>query len=349
MSSEYIVIVVILIIVCLFIQKTNEPLSNVPSPQNIYAHFKNMGITPSDNDTLISEIIFLNPTSNGSWDTALNIAEVMIYDVNKQKIALDCSPEDPKQNISGTIANYNDINETNIPYGKCNYITDNNLYSFHHSLPDKGSYVSLKLKNPTPLGNIVYIYVRNRFDKGDRHRLSGTVMYVLGPNEKVIKRFTLTSELNQYFPFNLNSGGLHFEKTTLININKPGGGYINLAGLKVYDIDGNLLGVNSYRHIKSDVMVFNSRQGPVNNLFDNDDNTIYHSSGNNNTTKLSLQLVKPAVIAKVIVTNRSDCCYDRAVGIVISLYGESGSNPIDNLVLTDARRERSFYPQLILK
>ena len=308
-------------------------------------------------DTSINLIVFLNPNADGDWSHSMNIAEVMVYDNNKNKMPyIGCNPDDPAKYIGGTInisdsPDYAEINESNVSYGKCDYLMDNNLYSFHHSLPQRGSIVTLQLSTTSiPIENLSYIYVRNRFDKNTRNRLNGVVMYLTNSKPgsmKVIKKFTLTNELNQYFPINLNSNILSFEKTTLINIDKPEGGIINLGELKVYDINGILLDVNAYKIIYDNQWIFSNSMGPATNLFDKDNNTVYHSNGSGDSKKISLQLIKPEVIAKVIVINRLDCCQDRAIGVTISLFGES-SNIIDKLILSDAK-EMSFYPQLKLK
>ena len=358
---EYIAIAIVIIILVVFYvykQKAsvndNKELINIvglPTESNTPTSTPNLTQAPVPNqapelnqapvaiDTKVKYVEFINPNASNDWNKALNIAEVMLYDSNKQKI-IDMTCSNVNGTIDGSTADA-EVNEMNVLHGKCDYIIDNNLHSFYHGETALGTSVKIILNTAVDLS---YIYVRNRFDKNTRNRLNDVVMTLYNSNGTHIKEFTLTNELNQYFPVDLNSGVLSFEKTKFINIDKVSGKTVNLGELKVYDINGILLNVNSYKIIYDNQRIFNDNQGPITNLFDKDHGSIYHSNESADTKAVSLQLIKPEVIAKVIVINRLDCCQDRAIGVTISLIGES-SNIIDKLILSDAK-EMSFYPQL---
>jgi len=92
-------------------------------------------------------------------------------------------------------------------------------------------------------------------------------------------------------------------------------GIINLSQIEVFDMDGNRVEFKD-SEANSVLQNNNSQYGPQ-KLYDNNTNTFYHSLENDDDKVVRLYFNGMAILGKVIIYNRLQCCKDRAVGIKV--------------------------------
>ena len=113
--------------------------------------------------------------------------------------------------------------------------------------------------------------------------------------------------------------------------------WMNLAELKAYDQNGVQLTFAT----GSSSSVFNPDFVPI-KLFDGSNSTIFHSNGDAGGW-VEGDLGADKIVGKIVVTNRQDCCQDRAIGLVLT---GKNSNDVTTYTanITSAQNEYTFYP-----
>lgn len=111
--------------------------------------------------------------------------------------------------------------------------------------------------------------------------------------------------------------------------------YLNLVDLTLYDDQDNKV---NYWDSPNSVNLVNGNQGfgndhgPIQNLYDDNVDTLIHSS--TSPDQLIIVLNPPLKIGSIQLTNRKDCCFDRIKQYDLELYSQNGligSKPLTNL------------------
>lgn len=111
--------------------------------------------------------------------------------------------------------------------------------------------------------------------------------------------------------------------------------YLNLVDLTLYDEKDNKV---KYWESPNSVNLVNGNQGfgndhgPIQNLYDDNVDTLIHSS--TSPDQLIIVLNPPLKIGSIQLTNRKDCCFDRIKQYDLELYSQNGligSKPLTNL------------------
>ena len=104
-----------------------------------------------------------------------------------------------------------------------------------------------------------------------------------------------------------------------IKLTQPNAVCLNIGEIRVYDASNNLIPIVTGNSSSN----FNG-SFPATNLWDNNNNSFAHTNCEaGGWFQVDLGSDKP--VAKVIITNRQDCCQDRAVNVVVTLANSAGT------------------------
>lgn len=118
--------------------------------------------------------------------------------------------------------------------------------------------------------------------------------------------------------------------TTGQNVVPPASRTFQIGEIKAFRADGSLLVASDYSDAvyNGEVNTGVALTYPAKNAIDGNVNTFTHTNGETSATsfhQMKLTLRDPAVISRVDVINRVDCCADRLAGAVIQLIAENGT------------------------
>jgi len=101
-----------------------------------------------------------------------------------------------------------------------------------------------------------------------------------------------------------------------------GGRSMNLGGVRAYSTSSGPNIINSSMSVSS-LDLFGSGIYMPSNMVDNNDNTMYHSSGGSEYPWVKIDLGSEQDIYRVELTNRADCCRSRIAGITLQLWNSN--------------------------
>ncbi len=113
---------------------------------------------------------------------------------------------------------------------------------------------------------------------------------------------------------------------------------IHFAEIKFYDYLGNII------PISPTVIYLNTSGGqssgltgyPASNLIDNNISTFCHTNNFSNDF-VQINLPYPIVVSRIELTNRQDCCQNRAINTRVETFPGPGSTPSTTVNITDTR------------
>lgn len=124
-----------------------------------------------------------------------------------------------------------------------------------------------------------------------------------------------------------------------ITLQRPQVGWFNLADIQVFSKSGG----NNIITPSTSVTISNPHpNGPALNFVDGKPNTIIHNNTVSSGGPLIVDLGSVVPIFKIIVTNRTDCCRERAVGTILTIQNQSNATIYTSDPITDKSGNNTF-------
>ena len=124
-----------------------------------------------------------------------------------------------------------------------------------------------------------------------------------------------------------------------ITLQRPQKGWFNLADIQVFSKSG---GNNIITPSTVVTMSGTHPNAPVSNFIDGNPDTITHNAAESVGGPLVVDLGSMVPIFKIIVTNRKDCCRERAVGTILTIQNQSNATIYTSDPMTDKSGNNTY-------
>ena len=124
-----------------------------------------------------------------------------------------------------------------------------------------------------------------------------------------------------------------------ITLQRPQVGWFNLADIQVFSKSG---GKNIITPSTVVTMPNTHANAPTSNFVDGNPDTITHNAVDSAGGPLTVDLGSVVPIFKIIVTNRKDCCRERAVGTILTIQNQSNATIYTSDPITDKSGNNTY-------
>lgn len=124
-----------------------------------------------------------------------------------------------------------------------------------------------------------------------------------------------------------------------ITLQRPQRGWLNLADIQVFSKSG---GSNIITPSTVVTMPNTHANAPTSNFVDGNPDTITHNAVESAGGPLTVDLGSVVPIFKIIVTNRKDCCRERAVGTILTIQNQSNATIYTSDPITDKSGNNTY-------
>ena len=124
-----------------------------------------------------------------------------------------------------------------------------------------------------------------------------------------------------------------------ITLQRPQVGWFNLADIQVFSKSG---GNNIITPSTVVTMSGTHANAPTSNFVDGNPDTITHNAVDSVGGPLTVDLGSDVPIFKIIVTNRKDCCRERAVGTILTIKNQSNATIYTSDPITDKSGNNTY-------
>jgi hypothetical protein len=124
-----------------------------------------------------------------------------------------------------------------------------------------------------------------------------------------------------------------------ITLQRPQRGWFNLADIQVFSKNG---GNNIITPSTVVTMSGTHANAPTSNFVDGNPDTITHNAVDSSGGPLIVDLGSVVPIFKIIVTNRKDCCRERAVGTILTIQNQSNATIYTSDPITDKSGNNTY-------
>jgi hypothetical protein len=226
----------------------------------------------------------------------------------------------------------------NYTYGS-DLVGDNDINTFAHTKNGDKEWILVTLKKTVP---IIKVSIINRQDCC-QDRIAGCRLIVMDENKTILDSHVINSVAKTY---SFNMPALTYGKYVKLE-HLTSGKYLNIAEIQIFTTQSALayyLGYDGTTKpmsasllpfdnsaltlipISASQITMSSQHADFNpsKLLDNNDNTFAHTAtGSKEWIKITLK--KDIQIAKIIITNRKDCCQDRIQNSILEIKNSEGN------------------------
>lgn len=124
-----------------------------------------------------------------------------------------------------------------------------------------------------------------------------------------------------------------------ITLQRPQRGWFNLADIQVFSKSG---GKNIITPSTVVTMPNTHANAPTSNFVDGNPDTITHNAVDSAGGPLTVDLGSVVPIFKIVVTNRKDCCRERAVGTILTIQNQNNATIYTSDPITDKSGNNTY-------